>query len=159
APSRHGAGAPGPWRTAMQALGRCQVADDTCAGARVVRRRRGPGALRRRHGARRGEGLPGAWAVLFVRAMVAHPPGAVPLLAQVSPGALWPAGHAAPWASGPALGVGAACPWPTRSRASASPTPELRASPGSLPAWAGSPWAGRVVHPLDDEQSFLKASP
>jgi hypothetical protein len=28
-----------------------------------------------------------------------------------------------------------------------------------LPARAGSPLAGRVSHPLDDEQSFMKASP
>jgi hypothetical protein len=28
-----------------------------------------------------------------------------------------------------------------------------------LPAWAGSPLAGRVSHPLDGTQSFMKASP
>jgi hypothetical protein len=39
---------------------------------------------RGRNGSRRGEGLPGAWAVLFVRAMVAHPAGYVPLLAPLS---------------------------------------------------------------------------
>src|SRR5262252_5188652 len=33
---------------------------------------------------RRGEGLPGAWTVLFVRAMVEHPAGDTPLLAQTT---------------------------------------------------------------------------
>ena len=56
-------------------------------------------------------------------------------------------------------GFGAAFPWPTCSHAYASPTPFLRPSPGSLPAWAGSPLARRALHPLDDAQSFMKASP
>ena len=30
---------------------------------------------------------------------------------------------------------------------------------GLLPAWAGSPLAGRVSRPLDGKQSFMKASP
>jgi hypothetical protein len=32
---------------------------------------------------RRGEGLPGSWAVLFVRAIVEHPAGYGPLLAHM----------------------------------------------------------------------------
>src|SRR5215470_15696082 len=57
-------------------------ADDTCAYERVVRRRQRTGSPPDRDESRRGEGLPGAWTVLFVRAMVAHPAGDTPLLAQ-----------------------------------------------------------------------------
>ena len=42
-------------------------------------------------------------------------------------------------------------PRPTCSRAYASPVALPRSSQGSLPARAGSPLAGRVSHPLDDE--------
>ena len=45
-------------------------------------------------------------------------------------------------------------PWLTRSRAYASPTPLPAPSEGSLPAWMGSPLAGRDSHPLDDELEF-----
>src|SRR5215471_14834929 len=37
--------------------------------------------------------------------------------------------------------------------------PFLAPSQGLLPARAGSPLAGRVSHPLDDAQSFMKVSP
>ena len=46
----------------------------------------------------------------------------------------------------------------TRSRAYASPTSLPRPSQGSLPTRAGSPLAGRVSHPLDDERSFMESS-
>jgi hypothetical protein len=49
-------------------------------------------------------------------------------------------------------------PWPTCSHAYASPTIFLGSSQGLLPAQAGSPLAGRVLHPLDDERSFMKVS-
>jgi hypothetical protein len=49
-------------------------------------------------------------------------------------------------------------PRPTRSRAYASPIPLPRSSPGSLPARAGSPLAGRDLHPLDDRRNFMKSS-
>jgi len=49
-------------------------------------------------------------------------------------------------------------PRPTRSRAYASPVASPRPSPGLLPARAGSPLAGRVSHPLDDERSFMESS-
>ena len=48
----------------------------------------------------------------------------------------------------------AVTPWLTRSRAYASPIPLPRSSQGSLPAWTGSPLAGRDSHPLDDESKF-----
>src|SRR5439155_16216857 len=46
-----------------------------------------------------------------------------------------------------------------RSRAYASPALFRRLSQGSLPTRAGSPLVGRDLHPLDDTQSFMKASP
>jgi hypothetical protein len=77
---------------------------------RVVRRRRVTGSPQRRSVSRRGEGLPGYGAVLFVRAMVEHPAGYGPLLAHLTEKLLWPSGNSAPWASGKVIGFGAACP-------------------------------------------------
>jgi hypothetical protein len=57
------------------------------------------------------------------------------------------------------IGFGAAVPRPARLHAYASPIPFLESAQGLLPAWAGSPLAGRVSHPLDGTQSFMKASP
>jgi hypothetical protein len=85
-------------------------ADDTGARLRVVRRRRVTGSPPDREGSRRGEGLPGAWAVLCVRAMVEHPAGYGPLLAHCTERPWWPSRNAAPWASGKVRGFGAACP-------------------------------------------------
>ena len=133
-------------------------ADDTCARTRVVRRRRVTGSPQDRDESRRGEGLPGYGAVLFVRAMVEHPAGYRPLLAPLTERLLWPSGNSAPWASGKAIGFGAAVPRPARSSAYASPAVSPRPAQGWLPARAGSPLAGRVSHPLDDAQSFMKAS-
>ncbi len=56
------------------------------------------------------------------------------------------------------IGFGAAVPRPARSRTYASPVAFLPPSQGWLPARAGSPLAGRVSHPLDDRQNFMKAS-
>ena len=135
------------------------MADDTCTRQRVVRRRPLTGSPSNRDMSRRGEGLPGYWAVLFVRAIVEHPAGYASLLAHLTQRALLPSSNPALSASGKAIGFGAAYPWPTRSRTYASPVPFLRPSQGALPARAGSPFAGRVSHPLDDEQSFMKVSP
>ena len=55
------------------------------------------------------------------------------------------------------IGFGAAVPRPARSHAYASQTPSLGSAPGLLPARAGSPLAGRISHPLDDERSFMKS--
>ena len=49
-------------------------------------------------------------------------------------------------------------PRPTRSRTYASPSRLPFPAQGSLPARAGSPLAGRVSHPLDDKQGFMKSS-
>ena len=62
-------------------------------------------------------------------------------------------------ASGKTIGFGAAVPRPARSHAYASSALFPRPTPGLLPARAGSPLAGRASHPLDDKQSFMKASP
>jgi len=85
-------------------------ADDTCARLRVVRRRRVTGSPPHRSVSRRGEGLPGYGAVLFVRAMVEHPAGYGPLLAHTTEKPLLPSGKSGPWASGKRIGFGAACP-------------------------------------------------
>jgi hypothetical protein len=45
-----------------------------------------------------------------------------------------------------------------RSRTYASPVSLPRPSPGSLPARAGSPLAGRVSHPLDRKRNFMESS-
>jgi len=55
------------------------------------------------------------------------------------------------------IGFGAAVPRPARSHAYASLIPFLASAQGLLPARAGSPLAGRISHPLDDERSFMKS--
>jgi hypothetical protein len=133
-------------------------ADDTCACTRVVRRRRVTGSPQNRNVSRRGEGLPGYGAVLFMRAIVEHPAGYAALLAQLTQRTLWPSRNPARSASGKTIGFGAATPWPTRSHAYASQIPSLESAPGLLPARAGSPLAGQDSHLLDDRQSFMKSS-
>jgi hypothetical protein len=63
-------------------------ADDPCARIRVVRRRRVTGSPLDRNVSRRGEGLPGYGVILFVRALVEHPAGYVPLFARLSQGSV-----------------------------------------------------------------------
>src|SRR5262249_32544649 len=106
----HGSGSPCQWPTSMRALVLCHVADNTCARQRVVRRRRVTGSPPDRDGSRKGEGLPGAWAVLFIRAMVEHPAGYGPLLARYTERPLLPSSNSVPSASGKMRGFGAACP-------------------------------------------------
>lgn len=126
---------------------------------RAVRRRRVTGSPQDRAGSRRGEGLPGYGAVLFVRAMVEHPAGYHPLLAQkLSPGMVVAFRENRTLGIREGIGFGAAFPWPTCSHAYASPAVSPRPAQGLLPARAGSPLAGRDSHPLDDEQSFMEVS-
>jgi len=112
---------------------------------------------------RRGKGLPGYWAVLFVRAVVQHPAGC----AASSPLPLFEEIHgdgAIAFTENRTLGIRneivfeAATPRLTRSCAYASPIPLPRPSPGSLPARAGSPLAGQVSHLRDDERNFMESS-
>ena len=106
----HGSGSPCQGPTSLRVLLLCLSGRRHVHPPRVVRRRRGTGSPSRRDMSRRGEGLPGYGAVLFVRAMVEHPAGYVPLLAHVAQRTLWPSGKSAPWASGKMIGFGAACP-------------------------------------------------
>ena len=95
----------------------------------------------------------------FERAVVQHPAGHKPLLAQTSRREVHGETVVA-FTHFRTLGIrngidfGATLPRPTRSRTYASPTALPRPSPGSLPARAGSPLAGRVSHPLDSESKF-----
>ncbi len=109
------------------------------------------------------EGLPGSWAVLFVRAVVQHPAGydpssPLPLFEEITGEAV------VAFRENRTLGIRipiafeAATPRLTRSRAYASPASLPRPSQGSLPARAGSPLAGRDSHPLDDKRSFMEPS-
>ncbi len=108
-------------------------------------------------------GLPGYWAILFVRAVVQHPAG----LALASPLLLFEKIHgenAIAFRKFRSLGIrkvivfGATYPRPTRSRAYASPISLPRPSPGSLPARAGSPLAGQISHLLDSKRNFMESS-
>jgi hypothetical protein len=60
---------------------------------------------------RRNEGLPGFWAVLFVRAVVEDPAGCSSLLARSSERLPSPSGNPTPWAPGMTIAFVAA--WPT----------------------------------------------
>jgi hypothetical protein len=73
-------------------------------------------------------------------------------------GLLLPSGNTGPLASGKTRGFGAAVPRPARSHAYASRAVFPRPAQGLLPAQAGSPLAGRDLHPLDDKRSFMKSS-
>ena len=133
-------------------------ADDTCTRRRVVRRRRVTGSPPHRNVSRRGEGLPGYGAVLFVRAMVEHPAGYGPLLAHTTEKPLLPSGKSGPWASGKMIGFGAACPM-AHTFACLRIADGLSATVARLATGrAGSPLAGRDSHPLDDRQHFMEAS-
>jgi hypothetical protein len=127
-----------PWPVASRAAGACAGplrptprarANVSCVGdGAPALRTTGPGA-------RRGEGLPGAGTVLCLRAMVAPPAGAAPRLAHGAPRTLWPARHAAPWASGQRRGCGAAGslahPGACRRLAEAMAGPGARRAPGA----------------------------
>ena len=125
---------------------------------RVVRRRRVTGSPPHRSVSRRGEGLPGYGAVLFVRAMVEHPAGYGPLLAHTTEKPLLPSGTSGPWASGKVRGFGAACPM-AHTFACLRITEAISDAGARLATGrAGSPLAGRDSHPLDDRQHFMEAS-
>ena len=88
------------------------------------------------------EDIPGAWAILFVRAVVYDPAGYVPPLAHLSVRSLLPSGDLMPWAPGNIFLSWLHGPRPTRSRAYASPNPLPSPAPGSLPAGRAHPWPG-----------------
>jgi hypothetical protein len=143
----------------MRALVLCLLGRRHVRPQRAVRRRRVTGSPQDRSVSRRGEGLPGYGAVLFVRAMVEHPAGYHPLLApKLSPGMVVAFRENRTLGIREGIGFGAAFPWPTCSHAYASPALFPRPAQGLLPARAGSPLAGRDSHPLDDRPSFMEAS-
>ena len=90
---------------------------------------------------RKNEGIPGAWAILFVRAVVLDPAGCdhpSPVLGEVAVAfrrvnTLGTRKH---------VSFVATYPRPTRSRAYASPNPLPSPAPGSLPAGRAHPWPG-----------------
>jgi len=158
-PTPFGRGFGSPRRRAYPDAGACSSPGRACPCKRAARRRRITGSPQDRIPSRRGEDLPGSWAVLFPRAVVQHPAG--PDLP--SPLLLFEKIHGEiviAFTQNRTLGIRngiafeATFPRPTRSRAYASPASLPRPSQGSLPARAGSPLAGRDSHPLDDESKF-----
>ena len=125
---------------------------------RAVRRRRVSGSPLYRGLSRRGEGLPGYGTVLFVRALVEHPAGYDPLLAQFAQGVIIAFDEIQHSRHPGSIGFGAAVPRPARSHAYASQNVFPRTAQGLLPARAGSPLTGQDSHLLDDERSFMVAS-
>src|SRR5215831_14311466 len=96
--------APVPLASGLPRCGRlfyAPWADDTCARLCVVRRRRVTGSPQDRNVSRRGEGLPGYGAVLFIRAMAEHPAGYTPLLAPQT----FPQGDVVAFESNRTLGI------------------------------------------------------
>ena len=161
APFRHRSGSPGSWPPAMRAL--CslpQGADDT--GARHVPCV-GDGSPALRHaGMGRGEARasPGTGPSSSYVPWSHTPPETPPSLPRryVCRGGMAFRVKQDPRPPGRREVSGPHAPWPTRSHADASPTTFLGSSQGWLPAPAGSPLAGRVLHPLDDTRRFMKLS-
>ena len=91
---------------------------------------------------RRDKGLPGAWAILFVRAVLFDPAGCDAPLAPLTVRSPSPSGPPRPSAPGMHSISGLSCPRPTRSRAYASPKPLPSPAQGSLPAGRAHPWPG-----------------
>ena len=126
--------------TSARTLVLCPSAGCSCVRIRVARRRFLSGSPCCRFLPRRNAGLPGSWAVLFLRAKVVHPAGcSLPSPTSLAGRPLLPSGISAPWASGIVIGFVTAVPRPARSRAYASPAALPRPSQGSLPAGAVTP--------------------
>ena len=112
---------------------------------------------------RKDKDLPGYGAILFVRAVVQHFTGTRLLLARsvIRSSTEKPTSSSRKTersTSGMIIVFEATYPRPTRSRAYASPIALPRPSQGSLPARAGSPLAGRDLHPLDNKRNFMETS-
>jgi hypothetical protein len=103
------------------------------------------------------EGLPGAWAVLFLRAVVQDPAGCETLLAHLTERSPSPSGitnPSAPGISNFSRLIPTAHTLAYLRFAARVTTNGARLATG----WAGSPLAGQVLHPLDDKRSFMVAS-
>jgi hypothetical protein len=156
----HGSGSPCRWPPSLRALLLClrwptTRAPATCRASETGHRlSAGPGCVEERRGPPRLRGRP-------LRTCHGRTPHRIP--SPPRPAVL--AGDCYclqvkqdPGHPGSVEVSGPHAPWPTRSPAYASPTTFLGSSQGWLPARAGSPLAGRVSHPLDDERSFMKLS-
>ncbi len=108
-------------------------------------------------------GLPGYWAVLFVRAVMPHPAG----LDRSSPLLLFEKiyGEAAiAFTENRTLGIRNGIVFEAKSNTAhtlaclrfAGPVTETVARLAT--GWAGSPLAGRVSHPLDNKSNFMESS-
>ena len=120
----------------------CSSPPHRCPRQPVQRRRHFyPGSPQAGSLPRRNEGIPGAWAILFVRAVVIDPAGCdhpSPVLGEVAVAfrrvnTLGTRKH---------VSFVATYPRPTRSRAYASPNPLPSPAQGSLPAGRAHPWPG-----------------
>ena len=126
--------------TSARTLVLCLAAGNPCVRRRIARRRFVSGSPHCRSIPRRNVGLPGSWAVLFLRAKVVHPAGcSLPSPTSLAGRPLLPSGKSAPSASGMVINFVAAVPRPARSRAYASPAALPRPSQGSLPVGAVTP--------------------
>ena len=85
------------------------------------------------------------------------PPGAT-TPRPLSVRSLLPSGDLMPWAPGNIFLSWLHGPRPTRSRAYASPKSVTVSGARLATGRAGSPFAGRVSHPLDDKQGFMESS-
>ena len=120
----------------------CSSPPHRCPRQPVQRRRHFyPGSPQAGSLPRRNEGIPSAWAILFVRAVVIDPAGCdhpSPVLGEVAVAfrrvnTLGTRKH---------VSFVATYPRPTRSRAYASPNPLPSPAQGSLPAGRAHPWPG-----------------
>lgn len=107
---------------------------------------------------RRGQGLPGCWIVLFVRAVDCDPAGCTVSSPHRSATALLPSGLSTPWASGigqfrGSTSHGPRVRVPTHRRAGYPPRRKARYRP------AGLALIGRASHPLDDSPNFQSHVP
>jgi len=136
-----------------------------CLHQRAACRRVVTGSPSHRLCSRREEGLPGCWAVLFVRA-ASQPPRRVRRCPSpwrsvstsfLSATSLQPSGLNTPWAPGIRISR-LESPRPTRSRVYASAIPSPRSPQDSLPTCWARALVGRASHPLDSEPSFMTSS-
>jgi hypothetical protein len=160
APFSRGSGSPCQRPTSWRALVLCPRGPTTRAPAYASCAGDHAPALRNTGvSSRRGEGLPGDWTVLFVRAMVDTPPETNPSSPRntFTQGLLWPSMtiQRSP-ASGKQRFRGRS---PTARTFAclriAHPISGISARLATGPG--GSPLAGRISHPLDDEQKFQRS--
>ncbi len=112
---------------------------------------------------RRAKGLPGYWAVLFVRAVLQHsaeldPTSPLLLFEKIHGEVAIAFAKTERSASGMPLFSRPRTHGPHARVPTTTPSSLPRPSQGSLPARAGSPLAGRVSHPLGEKRNFMESS-